>query len=295
MNKTILVPLDGSPAGEHALAIGASLAVRTKAALRLVHVRQPIDHDFGHSSPRKEQDYLDMQAWRIRQTTHLTVCVSVLEGPVVETIVEHAQSVTANLIVMTTHGRGPFSRFWLGSVADGLIRRAPAPLIVLRPHDEKPNQSSGAHWPPRHILVALDGSTFAETVLPRTVEFAKLLNADLTLVRVVKPNPVFMPSGVEPQPIILDSTALEELKTQARTYLESIADGLRKDGQKVKCRILVDDRVAPTILEEAREYDLIAVATHGRHGISRMLLGSVTDKIVRGAPGPVLIIPPQPH
>jgi nucleotide-binding universal stress UspA family protein len=196
---------------------------------------------------------------------------------------------------MTTHGRGPFSRFWLGSVADGLIRRAPAPLIVVRPPDENRNQSPGPNWQPRHILVALDGSTFAETVLPRTVELAKLLNADLTFVRVVEPNPVLMPSGLEPQPIILDSALLEELKTQARTYLEGIADRLRKDGLKVTCRILVADRVAPTILEEAREFDLIAVATHGRHGITRMLLGSVTDKIVRGASGPVLVIPPQPH
>ena len=295
MIKTILVPLDGSATSEHALAIAASIAKRAQAALRLVHVRQPVHYQDGLAASPKEQDYLDLQAWRIRQTTHLSVCVAVLEGPVAETIAEHAQSVNADLIVMTTHGRGPFSRFWLGSVADRLIRRVPAPLIVVRPPDEMCEPWPEPNWQPRRILVALDGSTLAEAVLPRAVELAKLLSASLAFVRVVEPLPVLTPEGLVPQPILLDSSVLDELKTQARTYLEKIADSLRKDGLAVSCRVVVDDRVAPAILEEARESDLIALATHARHGVARMLLGSVTDKTIRGATGPVLVVPPVQH
>jgi nucleotide-binding universal stress UspA family protein len=98
-----------------------------------------------------------------------------------------------------------------------------------------------------------------------------------------------------PQPLILDSTVLNELKTQARTYLEEIADKLRKDGLSASCRVVIDDRVAPAILEEGREFDLMALATHARHGVARMMLGSVTDKLVRGATSPVLVVPPEPH
>src|SRR5262245_5913277 len=127
MIRTILVPLDGSASSEHALPYSVNLAKRAGAALRLVYVRQPMTPSRQISPPPKEQDYLDMVAGRIRQTDHLSVYSSVLEGPVAETISEHARSVNASLIVMTTHGRGPFSRFWLGSVTDDLIRRVPAP------------------------------------------------------------------------------------------------------------------------------------------------------------------------
>jgi nucleotide-binding universal stress UspA family protein len=296
MIKTILVPLDGSANCEHALAIAACLAKRAKAALRLVHVRQTMPDQVRFATSSKEQDYLDLIAWRIRQTTHISVYATVIEGPIAETIAEHARSVGATLIVMTTHGRGPFSRFWLGGVADQLIRRAPAFLIVVRPpEDECERAPSDSDWKPRRILVALDGSTFAEAILQRAVELAKLLSAELTLVRVIEPTPVLTPNGLVPQPLIPDSTGFDELKTQARTYLEGIADNLRKDGLSASCRVLVDDRVAPAILEEGHEFDLMALATHARHGISRMLLGSVTDKLVRGATRPVLVVPPQPH
>jgi nucleotide-binding universal stress UspA family protein len=296
MFKTILVPLDGSANSEHSLAIAVSLAKRSSAVLRLVHVREPMPERFGIAAPPKEQDYLDLLAWKIRQTEHLSTYATVLEGPVAPTIAEHAISVNASLIVMTSHGRGPFSRFWLGGVADQLIRLAPAPLIVVRPpQEEGAAEAAKSDWKPRRILVALDGSKFAESVLHRVVELAKVYSADLTLLRVVEPIPLLTPSGLEPQPLILDSALIDELKTQARTYLEAIANKLRKDGLSVSSRVMVDDRVAPAILDEGRDFDLMALATHGRHGVARMILGSVTDKLVRGATGPVLVVPPEPN
>src|SRR5262245_49671949 len=293
MIRTILVPLDGSAASEHALPYSVNLAKRSGAALRLVFVRQPLSASNQIGSPPKEQDYLDMVARRIRQTDNLSVCSSVLEGPIAETIAEHARSVYANLIVMTTHGRGPFSRFWLGSVTDDLIRRVPAPLLVIRPHDGA--APLDGDWQPRHILVPLDGSTLAEQALAPAIEIAKLAAANLTLFRVIEPIPVLAPDGLIPQPTILDASVLDELKTQARTYLERIADRLRKDGLAVNCRIMVDDRTAQAILEAGRESGLIVMATHARHGVARMLLGSVADKLVRGAAGPVLIARPEIH
>jgi nucleotide-binding universal stress UspA family protein len=293
MIRTILVPLDGSASSEHALPLAMSLAKRADAALRLIYVRQPMTPSSQLAPPPKEQDYLDMVAGRIRQTAHLSVYAAVLEGPIAETISEHARSVNANLIVMTTHGRGPFSRFWLGSVTDDLIRRVPAPLFVIRPRDG--TAPLDGDWQPRHILVPLDGSTLAEQALAPAIEIAKLTQANLTLFRVIEPIPVLAPDGLIPQPTILDASVLDELKTQSRTYLERIGDRLRKDGLAVNCRILVDDRTAQAILEAGRESDLIVMATHARHGVARMLLGSVADKLVRGATGPVLLARPEVH
>jgi nucleotide-binding universal stress UspA family protein len=292
MFRNILVPLDGSPASEHALPMAVSLARRAGATLRLVYVRMPTVAQFGVMPAPKEQDYLDMVAWRIRQTTHLSVYAAVLEGPIAETIAEHARSVEANLIVMTTHGRGPFSRFWLGSVADDLIRRAPAPLLVLRPTDSE-TPPPDRDWAPKRILLPLDGSHLAEQALAPAVEIAKLAKADLTLFRIIEPIPVLAPDGLIPQPTVVDANVLEELKTMARSYLERTAEKLRKDGLGVTTQILVDDRTATAILEAGREFDLIAMATHGRHGIARMLIGSVADKLVRGSIGPVLIVRPK--
>ena len=147
----------------------------------------------------------------------------------------------------------------------------------------------------KRILVPLDGSTLAEEALRPAIEIAKLANAELTLFRVIEPIPVLAPDGMIPQPTILDASVLEELKTQARTYLEGKADKLRKDGLSVSCRVSIDDRVAPAILEESREFDLVTLATHARHGVARMLLGSVADKVVRGAIGPVLVARPESH
>jgi nucleotide-binding universal stress UspA family protein len=294
MLKTILVPLDGSSASEQALPLAVSLARRANACLRLVTVRPPMPPTSQVAPPPKEQDYVDMVAWRIRQTAHLSVFSSVLDGPIAKTLGDHALSVGASLIVMTTHGRGPFSRFWLGSVTDQLLRNAPVPLLVVRPRDtELPPVDRD--WAPRSILVPLDGSPLAERALCHAAEIAKLTDSSLRLFRVIEPIPVLAPDGLIPQPTILDASVLDELKTQARTYLEGMADKLRKDGLKVNCRIAIDDRTAQAILEEGREDDLIALASHARHGVARILLGSVADKLVRGATSPVLVARPEVH
>ncbi len=290
MFRTILVPLDGTPAGESALPLAVSVARRAEASLRLIHVRSGPPPHAG--APPREQDYLDMVAFRIRQATHVPVYAAVLDGPVGETIAEHSRAVHADLIVATTHGRGPFSRMWLGSVADELIRNAPAPVLVIRPKSDTAPPPPETEWAPRHILVPLDGSALAEAALAPASQIARLMHADLTLLRVVEPIPVLAPEGLMPQPLALDASALDELKTQARTYVDRAAERLRKDGVAATGRITIDDRAISAILDEEKDFDLTAIATHARHGLARALLGSVADKLVRGANGPVLVARP---
>ena len=150
MFRTILVPYDGSAFAEHALPLAAQLARPSKAGLRLVCVIPPeTTQAWPAGLPREDQTALKLAQWRLRQwAPECNVATQLLHGPVGPTLAEYAATSKADLIVMTTHGRGPLSRFWMGSVADELIRHSPVPLLVHRPLQEK---VGGRHCrSPRH-------------------------------------------------------------------------------------------------------------------------------------------------
>jgi nucleotide-binding universal stress UspA family protein len=215
------------------------------------------------------------------------VWANVLEGAVADGLVAHARFVKSSLIVLTSHGRGPFSRFWLGSIADEMLRRGPVPLLVQRP-TENGLPPIDRDWRPRQILIPLDGSPWSEAIIGPAIELARLMEAGITLLHVVEPIPVLFPDG----PVLEVDKVLQEVKTKARTNLELIAERLRKDGISVLTRLACDTRVATAILEESCAFDLMALATHGRSTLARVVLGSVADKLVRGAEGPVLVVHP---
>jgi nucleotide-binding universal stress UspA family protein len=146
MFKSLLVPLDGSAFGEHALPLALSLARRANASIQLVHVQVPQVYSEGLAAlsgvlderARKEaQDYLDGLARRIAAVSSVPLTPVLLTGTIAEAIHDQAVRTAASLVVLTTHGRGPLSRFWLGSVADELLRRLPMPVLLVRP-EEKP-------------------------------------------------------------------------------------------------------------------------------------------------------------
>ena len=125
------------------------------------------------------------------------VASSLALGPEADGILEQAKGRRADLIVMTTHGRGPASRFFLGSVADEVMRRSPVPVLLLRPHD--PPAETAAPPAVSKVLVPLDGSALAEEVLGPAAVLVRLLGARCTLLRVVKarPHPPAAPHGGE--------------------------------------------------------------------------------------------------
>jgi nucleotide-binding universal stress UspA family protein len=142
-----------------------------------------------------------------------------------------------------------------------------------------------------HVLIPLDGSARAEGILDPALELGRLLGADFTLLRVIEP--VILPdarlggnavSGLNPD-------LLQALQSEAQAYLERIAEQLRARSARVQTRVVSNRWAAGAILEEAGAHAmyLIALATHGRGGVARLLLGSVADKVVRGASVPVLL------
>src|SRR5262249_5454182 len=167
MVRTVLVPLDGSAFGEHALPHALAVARRAGAALELTHVHITplpvfLDPYPGMELPldgnaRKEaEDCLERMKRRLEPIAGVPVRTALVEGAIAEALRQHAVDVRADLVVMTTHGRGPFSRFWLGSVTDELLRHAPAPLLLVRPTHEPPDLAKDVAY--RRTLVALHGS-----------------------------------------------------------------------------------------------------------------------------------------
>jgi nucleotide-binding universal stress UspA family protein len=304
MYRSILVPLDGSAFGEQALLVAIHLARRSGASLHLVlvhtafvHVESGLIYDdrVNRLLREQEQGYLEAVVKRWQAASPVPVTWTLREGLVADGIFEQVAASSADLIVMTTHGRGPLSRFWLGSVADNLVRRASIPVLLLRPQETAPDQAQELIF--RHVLIPLDGSALAEQVLEPAVTLGQLLGADLTLLRIVKP---VLFAGHDPTVLrdpAVGQPATEQLEAEARAYLAGVAERLRAQALPVQTRVIVNTQPAAAILEQSLEPlgGIIALETHGRGGLTRALLGSVADKVVRGTTIPVLVCRPPRH
>jgi nucleotide-binding universal stress UspA family protein len=300
MYRSLVVPLDGSQFGEHALPLARAIACQTGATLHLVHVHVitvPIsvdaiplfDEALDAQDRAREQAYLDNLARRVSTSGALHVTTAVLDDPVAGALRTYAAAHGVDLVVMTTHGRGAFSRFWLGSVADMLVRCAPMPILLLRPQETPPDLEQSPAI--THILVPLDGSAVAERILPPATALGALTGAAFTLLHVI----AFEAAGYAMDWPIARSEAgtLAALRDDAQTYLDRVAERLGAQSL-VAHTAVIGGQPAPAILEYARDHaiDLIALATHGRSGAARILLGSIADKVVRGATTPVLLYRP---
>jgi nucleotide-binding universal stress UspA family protein len=299
MFRTVVVPLDGSPFAEQALPHALGIVRRAGATLDLVHVhvldvsadhkvaRYSYDPVIDKEHQRDEQLYLESMAKSLATATPVPWTAAVVSGLDSEGILERVQDRKADLIVMTTHGRGPLGRFFLGGVADELIRQAAVPVLLVRPRDPAP----GIVPEPllEHVLVPLDGSPLAERVLEPALDFVRLWEGRCTLLRVIEGIPATT-AGWPNRP----HPPEQEQAAAAEAYLEKIARRLREQGAAVQTRIVVAPHAAPAILAEAQSQrcDFIALATHGWSGLRRMLVGSVTDKVVRGSLLPVLAYRP---
>ena len=302
MFRSILVPLDGSPLAEHALPFALSIAAKTGATVHvaLVHVPDaygeyapPHSNDLDLEAKAREQAYLNALRGRLASAFKGAVQVHHLEGIVQETLVEEITERKVDLVVMNAHGWGYTSRALLGSVSDYLMRHLDIPLLLM--HSEVPMTELNRPISFRRILVPLDGSDLAETVLGPAQMLGELWKAEFRLVRAVSPPHHYLGSIGEdphgPHQGIVDKT-MHRLGGE----LEKVALEMRRKSPVVETHVRVNRKVAAAILDEATTAgcDLIAISTHARGGLPRLLLGSVADKVVRGAHTPVLVYhPPQ--
>jgi len=146
----------------------------------------------------------------------------------------------------------------------------------------------------QNILVCLDGSKLAEQILPYAAEQAARFGSSLVLFQVVNLASVPAPTGIESVPVAVPDNLLQEAEAAARDYLDGLARSLRQRGLKVQCVTLIG-HPAESIVSYAEEsgFDLVAIATHGRSGLRRLVFGSVADYVIRKSGLPILLIKPK--
>lgn len=290
----VLVPLDGSAFAEEALELAAVLAHRAQAELHLVTVQVPASAAADEAAGGEARaatarnvrhdlrEYLEAKGEALAIMHGVSYTCAVLHGPPARSLAEYVKVKPVALVVMTTHGRGGASRRWLGSVADRLLRRVTAPVLLLR--------ASTAVKPQRfyRILVALDGTAASNQVLSQAVALGSLMpDTEYTLVEVVEP----LRPALHPGPSPTDE--LPSREQAAAADLDRRAARLRKSGVVVTAKVVVAERVGEQLIGLATVLgaDLIAVGTQRPRSPARQALGSVADKVVRGADQPVLVVP----
>lgn len=300
MYRVIMVPTDGSGFDREAIRVALRIADRTAARVRLVRVLAtgtfsgvaaegtPLPLDVSRSERDSVLSELYSLAAECRATSKADVCVDLHAGPVSDVLQGYARRNDVDLIVMSTHGRSGISRLSLGSVTDSLIRHTTIPVLVVKPPTSYLNPQVVEGF--RRIIVPLDGSVLAEQILPRVLTLAKLEDAEITLLNVLVPQSYSQKEIADPVLPWWDKDV-----ATAQTYLLRIAGGLRGEGVAVTTDIVIAENVANAIRDFAsrEKADLIAIATHGRGGLARMLRGSVADAIMHSGRMSMLVLKPD--
>ena len=281
--QKILVPLDGSRTAESVLPYIRDLAPRFDSHVDVL----------GTGMGKKERRVnLLLEDYTKRMAVNL--CGDSIEaepillyGNAADKILDYTAQNEIDLIVMATHGRSGITRWWMGSVAEKVINEAPTPVLLIP--SKRPKKSDIAKKSSfLKILVPLDGSDIGQAALPYVEALAIETGASVDLLQVISP-----PGTVEAS--ILGGSDwrkfVKAMQDAAEEYLNSIAEKLNGKGIKTACEVVTGDP-ADKIVEfaEDNKISLIAMSTHGRTGLARWMLGSVTDKVLHGAKLPMWLV-----
>ncbi len=288
MFTKILVPLDGSTLSERAVPYAQQMAGRNG---RLLLVRATMSHRrLGLSEMQAQDDAIgEAESYLANWTERLSRAGvdaewRVYYGPATEGIREEASIHHVDSIAMSTHGRSGVERLMFGSVAEQALHDSQVPLLLVpaRSHTDWTGDGS------RRVVVPLDGSEGSEAALEPAVRLASRLGASIYLAAVIEPvNMGYLGYGV------YIPGAVEANTSEGDAYLASVAERLRKRGLAVDTKFEIGF-AAQTIAELAREESTAAVvmATHGRAGLARLILGSTTTALVRHSMAPLLVVRP---
>lgn len=304
MFQRILLPLDGSDLAEQALPVAAYIAHHARGKIVLLEcVVPPIEFGpyIGREPPLLVQQAIDTDTEMATNYLKRVVQEHNLADLEMESKVEYglpahciltvAEQQQSDLIVISSHGRSGLSRWILGSVAQKVIRHAPIPVLVLRSQQISEALLDSEH--PLRVLVPLDGSPTSENVLGPALEMLATLtthrSGNLHLVHVIDSVP--------------EEHKNHDLTQQAAAYLDAIEqrlqDQLAQVGNvSVRKSVIPAFDVADALLNVAETEtdagnapcDIIMMSTHGRGGIQRWTLGSVTERVLQATKIPLLIV-----
>lgn len=262
----VLVPLNGSPEAEPVLAAVRFLAKEDQARVHLLAVAERPDYG------AELRTYVEARAYVLSEE-NIQTTAEVRAGRAAEQILACAKDQRADLIALTTTGRRGLQRLVEGSTTEMVLRHAEVPVLTCR---EATGMLGG-----ERLLLALDGSLAAEAVIPEAVRWARRLNKPLDVLQVVLP--VLALGG-------LGEVGAELPSEDPRPYLERICESLR--AQNVQARAVVrTGRATTEIMRHVAEthVGLLFMGSHGRTGVSRFVLGSIAEEMLRIAPCPVVV------
>jgi nucleotide-binding universal stress UspA family protein len=302
MYKKILIALDGSPSAENVLPYARALAKRLALPVDLLEVIDIVEmarsvpaaeglfiNQLAADDARRSGAYLDAIA---QSFAGVPVHCLVKQGHAADIIVETAADDKDTLIMMATHGRSGLNRFLLGSVAEKVLRGVANPLLLVRANEAARTDGEVVL---KSVIVPLDGSELAETILPVVEEWAKRLDLEVILFRAyVIPYGAYSTGEGFYDPVNLEAF-LARLRQETIDYLEGKTAELKRQGIEKVFYVAKEGLSADEIIKFARATpdNLIAMCSHGRSGVKRWVLGSVTETVVRHAGDPVLVLRAQ--
>jgi nucleotide-binding universal stress UspA family protein len=277
--ERILVALDGSALAEAVLPVAAVLAREHEAELVLFRAVAPEPLPAVPDEEAEADGYLAGVARRLETMGVRRVRRLVVRAEADAGIVEAAERQRADLVAMTTHGRTGLSRLLVGSVADRVVRRAAAPVLLVRGEPQWPTGRT------TEVLVPLDGSPLAEAILPAVERLAGPLDLAIHLFHAVEPTPAVPPEIVGGPELSAAHRARE-----AEQYLGAVAARLEDKGLRVRYAVRLG-RAAEAIAAYVEEHGvgLVAMSTHGRTGLGRLLFGSVAERVLGAVKVPVVL------
>lgn len=309
MFTRILVPLDGSAQAEQALPVAARLTRPLNGTLILVRVAQPLGVETSLLLEHHEQitAYLAQvsQQPELTEVKHEEVA---LVGYPAEMILATIRTRRADSLILCRHGRTGLPRWALGSVAQHIVHHASVPTLLLS-QQGPPFALDAQHS--LHALVPLDGSTLSEAALePTVILMNALAPRGQGVVHLVEVVPVpSVPSKADTL-LSVQEGARDAALQEVQAYLDRTSEHLRREpfmhpSIQITWHVLTDTDVAGALVHLAQSgttalsargqdrFDLIAMATHGRSGLQRWVMGSVTERVLSVSKLPLLIIRPK--
>ncbi len=289
--KRILVPLDGSRLAEAVLPTAVALGECLGAKLMLLHIIEEHAPQTVHGEPhltstQQADAYLSEIARRYEGMQFEQHVHGTEEQNVAQSIASHVTEHDVDMVALCTHGRGGPRRVVWGSIAQQVLRRVNAPVLLVRP--QMPSVTSF-----KSILVPLDGMPSAEMALPAASQIARACAAQLYLVNVVPTVETVtgdLQAAARLTPLST-AAALNAKEEQSRDYLEQTAKRLRSEGVQANPFVRRGETV-PSLAEAAHQTkaDIVVIATHARVGLDAVWTGSVTATLVGKVTKPMLMI-----
>lgn len=278
--RKILVAFDGSESGVNALLQAFTLANNEKSWITVATIVPSYEGDLDltgvkdiHETLKRTGEETLSMAKAIAEKNRALIKTVVEEGVPYEKLIEIAEAENSGIIVMGRRGKSRLERAFVGSVTARVIGNSARDVLVVPEHAE-------IGW--KNILLATDGSTYSKLAADKTIEFAKAYGGEIKVISVVDVPSEFYAEAPK---------AVEDLIKKAKEFVASVKQ--KASESDAKATTFVGEGEAYSVITELakkEKADVIVMGSHGRTGFKKIIMGSVTEKVIGYAPCPVLVV-----